>query len=77
MLLADEGGAALVVAAGTRATLLEFLDEGAAMASAVLTRLRLGGKVATLAVTNAGRSYLGQVADWWTDIVSWLRGLFA
>ncbi len=108
MLLADEGGAALIVAAGTRATLLEFLDEGAAMASAVLTRLRLGGKlvdatavsrlhrarisaaalsvlvlaalvaaVATLAVTNAGRSYLGQLTDWWTDIVSWVRGLFS
>jgi uncharacterized membrane-anchored protein len=45
MLLADEHGAALIVAAGTRATLLEFLDEGGAMASAVLTRLRLGGKL--------------------------------
>jgi uncharacterized membrane-anchored protein len=45
MLLADEHGAALIVAAGTRATLLEFLDEGGTMASAVLTRLRLGGKL--------------------------------
>jgi uncharacterized membrane-anchored protein len=45
MLLADEGGAALIVAAGTRSTLLEFLDEGAAMASTVLTRLRLGGRL--------------------------------
>jgi uncharacterized membrane-anchored protein len=45
MLLADEHGASLVVAAGTRATLLEFLDEGGTMASAVLTRLRLGGKL--------------------------------
>jgi uncharacterized membrane-anchored protein len=45
MLLADERGAALIVAAGTRATLLEFLDGGGAMASAVLTRLRLGGKL--------------------------------
>jgi uncharacterized membrane-anchored protein len=52
MLLAGEHGAALVVAAGSRTTLLEFLDEGGTMASAVLTRLRLGGKLvdATAAV---------------------------
>jgi uncharacterized membrane-anchored protein len=108
MLLADERGAALIVAAGTRATLLEFLDEGAAMASAVLTRLRLGGKLVdaaavsrlhrnrisawalclvvlaalvaagvTIALSGAGRPYLAVLGGWWTDIVSWVRGLFS
>jgi uncharacterized membrane-anchored protein len=46
MLLADERGAALVVAVGTHATLTEFLDKGrAGMASTFLTRLRLGSKL--------------------------------
>lgn len=46
MLLADEGGAALIVAVGTHATLNEFLDKGrAGMASTFLTRLRIGGKL--------------------------------
>ena len=43
MLLADEKGAELIVAVGTHATLVEFLDKGrAGMASTFLTRLRLG-----------------------------------
>lgn len=46
MLLADEAGASLIVAVGTHATLVEFLDKGrAGMASTFLTRLRLGGKL--------------------------------
>jgi len=46
MLLADENGAALIVAVGTHATLTEFLDKGrAGMASTFLTRLRVGGKL--------------------------------
>ncbi len=46
LLLADEGGAALIVAVGTHATLVEFLDKGrAGMASTFLTRLRVGGKL--------------------------------
>ena len=46
MLLADEKGASLIVAVGTHATLIEFLDKGrAGMASTFLTRLRLGGKL--------------------------------
>jgi uncharacterized membrane-anchored protein len=57
MLLADQHGAELIVAVGTRTTLLEFLDEGAAMASAVLTRLRLGGKLVDVtAVTRLHRA---------------------
>jgi uncharacterized membrane-anchored protein len=46
MLLADERGASLIVAVGTHATLVEFLDKGrGGMASTFLTRLRLGGKL--------------------------------
>jgi uncharacterized membrane-anchored protein len=46
LLLADEGGAVLIVAVGTHATLVEFLDKGrAGMASTFLTRLRVGGKL--------------------------------
>ncbi len=46
MLLADESGAALIVAVGSHATLVEFLDKGrAGMASTFLTRLRVGGKL--------------------------------
>ncbi|WP_369141178.1 putative cytokinetic ring protein SteA [Modestobacter versicolor] len=46
MLLADEKGASLIVAVGTHATLIEFLDKGrGGMASTFLTRLRLGGKL--------------------------------
>ena len=46
MLLADDKGASLIVAVGTHATLVEFLDKGrAGMASTFLTRLRIGGKL--------------------------------
>lgn len=46
MLLADEGGADLIVAVGSHATLVEFLDKGrSGMASTFLTRLRVGGKL--------------------------------
>ena len=43
MLLAYEAGASLIVAVGTHATMVEFLDKGRrGMASTFLTRLRLG-----------------------------------
>ena len=43
MLLAWEAGASLIVAVGTHATMVEFLDKGRkGMASTFLTRLRLG-----------------------------------
>lgn len=46
MLLADDKGAELIVAVGTHATLIEFLDKGrAGMASTFLTRLRVGSKL--------------------------------
>ena len=46
MLLADDKGASLIVAVGSHATLIEFLDKGrSGMASTFLTRLRIGGKL--------------------------------
>lgn len=46
LLLADDKGAALIVAVGTHNTLVEFLDKGrAGMASSFLTRLRVGSKL--------------------------------
>lgn len=46
MLLADDKGATLIVAVGTHATLVEFLDKGrAGMSSTFLTRLRVGSKL--------------------------------
>jgi len=46
LLLADDKGSSLIVAVGTHATLVEFLDKGrAGMASTFLTRLRVGGKL--------------------------------
>jgi len=42
----DDKGASLIVAVGTHATLVEFLDKGrAGMGSTFLTRLRVGGKL--------------------------------
>jgi uncharacterized membrane-anchored protein len=64
MLLADEKGAALIVAVGTHATLVEFLDKGrGGMASTFLTRLRLGGKlVAAKGVSRQSRSRISSAA---------------
>ena len=107
MLLADEKGASLIVAVGTHATLVEFLDKGrGGMASTFLTRLRLGGKLvdakgvsrlyrsristlalvvlvlaalvaiaSALAVSAAGRVYLGLLLDEWNSFVFWLENL--
>ena len=109
MLLADEKGASLIVAVGTHATLVEFLDKGrGGMASTFLTRLRLGGKLvdakgvsrlyrsristlalvvlvlaalvaigSALAVSTAGRVYLGLLFDEWNSFVFWLENLFS
>ena len=64
MLLADEKGATLIVAVGTHATLVEFLDKGrGGMASTFLTRLRLGGKlVDAKGVSRLYRSRISNVA---------------
>lgn len=46
MLISDDLGAEVIVAVGTHATLVEFLDKGrSGMASTFLTRLRVGSKL--------------------------------
>ena len=61
LLLADERGASLIVAVGTHATLVEFLDKGrAGMASTFLTRLRVGSKlIDAKGVSRLYRSRIG------------------
>ena len=63
MLLADEAGATLIVAVGTHATLVEFLDKGRqGMASTFLTRLRVGGKLVD--AKGVSRLYRTRISTW-------------
>jgi uncharacterized membrane-anchored protein len=63
MLLADSKGARLIVAVGTHASLVEFLDKGrAGMASTFLTRLRVGPKLVD--AKGVSRIYRSQVKGW-------------
>ncbi|WP_046468482.1 putative cytokinetic ring protein SteA [Allosalinactinospora lopnorensis] len=63
MLLADDAGAALIVAVGTHATLEEFLDKGrAGMSSTFLTRLRIGGKLVD--AKGVSRLYRSRISPW-------------
>ena len=63
MLLADEAGASLIVAVGTHATLVEFLDKGRqGMASTFLTRLRVGGKLVD--AKGVSRLYRSRISNW-------------
>lgn len=63
MLLADDCGASLIVAVGTHATLVEFLDKGrAGMASTFLTRLRVGGKLVD--AKGVSRLYRARISAW-------------
>jgi uncharacterized membrane-anchored protein len=63
MLLADDKGAELIVAVGTHATLVEFLDKGrSGMASTFLTRLRVGGKL--IDAKGVSRLYRARIATW-------------
>jgi len=60
MLLAYEAGAELIVAVGTHATMVEFLDKGRrGMASTFLTRLRLGPVLVD--AKGVSRLYRGRV----------------
>ncbi|MGH2676751.1 MAG: SteA domain-containing protein, partial [Actinomycetota bacterium] len=60
MLLADDKGASLIVAVGTHATLVEFLDKGrAGMASTFLVRLRVGEILVD--AKGVSRMYRGRV----------------
>ncbi|HVE74158.1 MAG TPA: putative cytokinetic ring protein SteA [Mycobacteriales bacterium] len=63
LLLADEKGASLIVAVGTHATLVEFLDKGRqGMASTFLTRLRVGGKL--VEAKGVSRLYRSRISSW-------------
>jgi uncharacterized membrane-anchored protein len=63
MLLADSKGASLIVAVGTHATLVEFLDRGrSGMASTFLTRLRVGPKLVD--AKSVGRLYQSRIRSW-------------
>ncbi len=62
MLLADEGGASLIVAVGTHANLEEFLDKGRnGMASTFLTRLRVGSKL--IDAKGVSRLYRSRISN--------------
>lgn len=75
MLLADDKGATLIVAVGTHATLVEFLDKGrAGMSSTFLTRLRVGSKL--IDAKGVSRLYRARISGWWL-LVMVCVGLFA
>ncbi len=75
MLLADSYGARLLVAVGTHASLVEFLDKGrAGMASTFLTRLRVGPKLVD--AKGVSRIYRSQVKGWHLVLLV-LSGLLA
>ncbi|WP_130013797.1 putative cytokinetic ring protein SteA [Serinicoccus sediminis] len=79
MLLADELGAELIVAVGTHATLVEFLDKGRqGMASTFLTRLRVGSKlVDAKGVSLLYRSRIPTVSLVWLVLAGLLALLVA
>ena len=63
MLLAWEAGAQLIVAVGTHASMVEFLDKGrGGMSSTFLTRLRLGPVLVD--AKGVSRLYEGRVRRW-------------
>lgn len=77
MLLADDRGAELIVALGTHATLIEFLDKGrSGMASTFLTRLRVGGKL--IDAKGVSRLYRPRISTWqlWLLAMAGLIALF-
>ncbi|AEI12438.1 MULTISPECIES: putative cytokinetic ring protein SteA [Cellulomonas] len=75
MLLADDKGAELIVAVGTHATLVEFLDKGrSGMASTFLTRLRVGGKLVD--AKGVSRLYRQRISNVQLVLLV-LAGLFA
>lgn len=75
MLIADEAGAELIVALGTHATLLEFLDKGrAGMSSTFLTRLKVGGRL--IDAKGVSRLYRARISTWQLTLLA-LAGLIA
>ena len=78
MLLADEAGASLIVAVGSHATLVEFLDKGRqAMSSTFLTRLRVGGKLVD--AQGVKRLYRRRISTWSLLglVLAWLLAMAA
>jgi uncharacterized membrane-anchored protein len=75
MLLADDKGASLIVAVGSHATLVEFLDKGrSGMASTFLTRLRIGGKLVD--AKGVSRLYRSRISNLWLGTMLFV-GMFA
>jgi len=75
MLLADLGGASLIVSVGTHATLNEFLDRHrSGLASTFLTRLRVGPKLVD--AKSVPQLYAGRVRFWHLLLVL-LAGMLA
>jgi uncharacterized membrane-anchored protein len=75
MLLADDKGASLIVAVGSHATLIEFLDKGrSGMASTFLTRLRIGGKLVD--AKGVSRLYRSRISNLSLGVML-LVGMFA
>jgi uncharacterized membrane-anchored protein len=63
VMLADEAGASLIVTVGMRFGLVEFLDKGrGGMASAVLTRIRVGDKIVD--AKGVSRLYQSRISGW-------------
>lgn len=69
MLLADDKGAEMIVALGTHATLVEFLDKGrSGMASTFLTRLRVGSKLVD--AKGVSQLYQPRISTWQTVLLA-------
>src|SRR5450756_2288052 len=78
MLLADDKDAELIVAVGTHATLVEFLDKGrSGMASTFLTRLRVGAKLVD--AKGVSRLYQHRVSNAQVAalLVAWIGAVIA
>jgi uncharacterized membrane-anchored protein len=68
LLLSDELGARLIVAVGMRYTLVEFLDKGRpGMASAILTRMRVGDKI--VEPKGVSRLYQSRISTAWLVVL--------
>src|SRR5262249_39347923 len=64
LLIADELGAGLIVAVGMRVTMVEFLGKGRpGMASAILTRMRVGDKM--VEPKGVSRLYHSRISTAW------------
>ena len=75
MLIADDLGAEVIVAVGTHATLVEFLDKGrSGMASTFLTRLRVGSKL--IDAKGVSRLYRRRISSLQLTLLA-LAGLLA